>query len=271
LPLDAYVQDNSQNNAIDQATNELIARCMRAKGFTMAQPTAFQQALSQADNAPPGTTEPYGVTSMAQAAQYGYSSPVSAAIQRLKAKYHVGHYGAHAVVGAGSLLFGPKESPAYNVALIGYPSGNPPVGYDTVKGCTGQAYAALDGGPAPVDPHNLVGSLAGTAEQETESNPQVVQAMSGWSACMHRQGYTYQTPMQAAAVSWPASPSPLEISTAKADVACKQRTDLPGIWERVEAGYERSLINQNAAALAQVKQATAAEIRRAESVLSKDQ
>ena len=42
-PLDAYVADNSQSNAIDQATTELIDKCMRAKGFTVPPPTPAQQ------------------------------------------------------------------------------------------------------------------------------------------------------------------------------------------------------------------------------------
>ncbi len=267
LPLDAYTQDNSQNNAIEQATNELIAQCMRTKGFTVPPPTPLQEAVQQESESQTPDTEPYGVTSLSQAAQYGYSAPITPAMRRLRAKYHLGSFGAHATVGPKSGIFSPKESPAYNTALIGYASGIPPVGYDTVKGCTGRAYDELDGGPTPVDAHSLVGGLAGTAEQETESDPRVRRALAAWSACMRGNGYSYQTPMQAASESWPNSPTPLEISTAKADVLCKQRTDLPSLWQDVEAGYERALITQNATALAQVRQRINAEVGRAEAVL----
>lgn len=267
LPLNAYTQDTSQNNAVEQATNQLIAKCMKAKGFTVPALTPLQQAVQDESATEDTDTEPYGVTSASQAAQYGYSSPVTAAMKALRAKYHIGNYGSHAVVGPDSGIFTPKESPAYNTALIGYASGIPPVGYDTVKGCTGQAYDELDGGPTPVDPRGLVGSLAGTAEQETESNARVQQALASWSSCMSQHGYSYQTPMDAASKSWPSSPSPLEISTAKADVLCKQRVNLVSLWQNVEAGYQQTLITQNTTALEQVKQRINAEVRRAETVL----
>jgi hypothetical protein len=257
LPLDGYVADNSQTNAIGQATQELIEKCMRQKGFTVPPPTALQQEIDQVTSSST-FAEPYGITSMTQAAQYGYSSPVPAGVKPVP---HVTHYGP------GSNL-GPKESPAYYEALVGYPSGVPPAGYDTVKGCTGQAYDELDGGPTPVDPHDVVGTLGAEAEQETQSNARVIQVMAAWSSCMTGKGYSYQTPMQAAAAQWPTSPTPLEISTAKADVSCKEKTNLPLIWQRTEAGYQATLVNQNAAALGQVKQATDAEIRRAESILA---
>jgi hypothetical protein len=267
LPLDAYTQDNSQSDAIEQATNELIAQCMRAKGFTVPPLTPLQQAIQQESNSVTADSEPYGITSLTQAAQYGYSAPVTAAMEQLRAKYHLGNFGPHATVGPDSGIFAPKESPAYNIALMGYASGIPPVGYDTVKGCTGRAYDELDGGPTPVDPHSLVGSLAGTAEQQTQSDPRVQRALAAWSSCMRGRGYSYQTPMQAASESWPDSATPLEISTAKADVLCKQRVNLPSLWQSAEAGYERTLITQNAVALAQVKQRISAEVGRAETVL----
>jgi hypothetical protein len=258
LPLDAYVADNSQSNAIDQATTELIDKCMRAKGFTVPPPTPVQQELSQLTSSSQ-LQEPYGLTSAHQAAEFGYSSPISA---KIKLPHHINSFGPGTI--------GPKESPAYYTALIGYPTGVPPAGYDTVKGCTGQAYNALDGGPAPVDPHDVVGTLAGQAEQDTQGSSVVIRALAAWTSCMAAKGYSYQTPMQAASAKWPQSPSPLEISTAKADVRCKEKSDLPLIWQRTQASYERQLINQYAGALAQVKQATGAEVRRAEAALARN-
>lgn len=257
LPLDAYTADSAQSNAITQATNELIAACMHAKGFTVPPPTKEQLALQASSSQ---LDEPYGITSMTQAAKYGYSSPVPVSATQ-----------AHPqpVKSFGPGTDGPKESPAYYTALVGYPSGIPPPGYDTVKGCTGQAYDDLDGGPAPVDPHDVLGSLGGEAEQETEGSSAVVAVLAAWSKCMAAKGFTYQTPMQAATVQWPEAPSPLEISTARADVSCKQQTHVPLIWQETEAHWQEVLIQQNYAALQQVKQATAAEISRAEKVLAR--
>lgn len=256
-PLDAYVADNSQSNAIDQATTELIDSCMRRKGFTVPQPTAAQQELAQLTSSSQ-LQEPYGLTSAHRAAEFGYSSPTAA---RIKLPHSIRSFGPGTI--------GPKESPAYYTALMGYPAGVPPAGFDTVKGCTGQAYNALDGGPAPVDPHDVVGTLAGQAEQDAQGSSVVIRALAAWTSCMAAKGYSYQTPMQAASAKWPQSPSPLEISTAKADVSCKAQSDLPLLWQRTQASYERKLINQYAGALAQVKQATAAEVRRAEAALAR--
>jgi hypothetical protein len=257
-PLDAYIADNTQSNAIDQATTELIDKCMRAKGFTVPPPTPAQQELAQLTSSS-SLQEPYGLTSAYQAAEFGYSSPVAAKIKL-----------PHPIRSFGPGTIGPKESPAYYTALTGYPSGVSPAGYDTVKGCTGRAYNALDGGPAPVDPHDVVGTLAGQAEQDTQGSSVVIQALAAWASCMAAKGYSYQTPMQAASAKWPQSPSPLEISTAKADVSCKAKSNLRLIWQRTQASYERKLINQYAGALAQVKRASAAEVRRAEAALARN-
>ncbi len=261
LPLAGYEADTSQQDAIDNAEDELTARCMHGKGFTMPAPTAAQKALQAftAKSAQSGATQPYGITSASYAAQYGYGPPITPG----SAPSHV----TTAAPGT-TISLGPTESAAFNVALVGYASGEPPPGQNTTKGCEGQALRQLQAGPRTPDPVGLVSQLVADSQQQAQSAPAVIRALARWSSCMAASGYHYATPMQAMTAQWPVPASQVEIATASADVSCKNRTKLVSIWLTAEAAAQRTLIQSNAVALDQIKQAYAAEISRAEAVLS---
>ncbi|MGH3302879.1 MAG: hypothetical protein ACRDOK_14575 [Streptosporangiaceae bacterium] len=260
LPLAGYEADTSQQDAINNAENELIAQCMRAKGFTMPPPTAEQQDLQAlaAKSAQSGADQPYGITSAAYAAQYGYGLAFAPG----SAPSHV-----TTVAPGTTISFGPKESAAFNIALVGYASGLPPPGQNTFKGCQGQTLQRLQAGLDTPDPKGLVGQLMAESDQQAQSAPQVIQVLTRWSSCMAADGYQLATPMQAMHLQWPVVASPTEIAVAKADVACKNRTKLVSVWLTAEAAVQRALIQSNAVALDQIRQAYAAEIRRAEALL----
>jgi hypothetical protein len=264
LPLDAYVTDASQQTAINQATQELVADCMRARGFTMPPESTAQklaQALSQQDDsaATNGVVGPYGLTSMSQASKYGYGAHLPPGFSPP----------AHPVHPAdGVINVGPTGSPAFELALTGYAAGTAPDG-STIGGCQGKADSAIYSHTVSAALGNLLGQLQAQSLAETENDPAVAAVLASWSSCMAAKGFNYKTPMQAASAHWPLlTPTPQEIATAEADVTCKEKTSLALIWTRVEAGYQRTLINQNAAALQQAKQDVATQVSRAEAVLS---
>lgn len=260
LPLAGYEADTSQQDAINNAENELTAQCMHAKGFTMPAETTAQkdfQALL-AKSAQSGADQPYGITSAAYAAQYGYGPPLAPGSAPSTVT----------TLGPGSTLnLGPTESAAFNIALVGYPSGQPPPGQNTIKGCEGQALQRMQAGPDTPDPKGLVDQLIAESEQQTQAAPQVIQVLARWSSCMAVGGYQYASPMQAMGTQWPVPATQVEIATAEADIACKNRTKLVSVWLTAEAAVQRTLIQSYAVALDQIREAYAAEIRRAEAVL----
>jgi hypothetical protein len=64
------------------------------------------------------------------------------------------------------------------------------------------------------------------------------------------------------------APSQAEIATAEADVACKAKTGLPGVWLAVQAGYERELIAANQTALQALMRWQNERVLRAERVIA---
>ena len=82
-----------------------------------------------------------------------------------------------------------------------------------------------------------------------------------WSACMAAAGYRYAGPLDPPKdARFQDARTPLEISTAEADVACKQRTNLVGVWFAEESARQRSLIEANRPALELARTAFRAEL-----------
>jgi hypothetical protein len=124
------------------------------------------------------------------------------------------------------------------------------------------------------------GTLAGIAALSTDidndvaHDPAVKNAARAWSACMAKNGYTFDQPqavwgqeLQAmygngqrnlgAPVS--ASAQQAQLAAAVTDSDCTQSSDLAGIYLAVQASYEQQLVNANQQALsAAVKQYRAA-------------
>jgi hypothetical protein len=78
---------------------------------------------------------------------------------------------------------------------------------------------------------------------------------------MRAAGYSYDSPMAPAADPRFRGPlSPAETGTAVADVDCKGRTNLVGVWFTVESEYQRPLVHDHAAALTLAAAAVRAEL-----------
>jgi hypothetical protein len=254
LPLTAYALSNQDLATIRNASNVLIQRCMESKGFTY--PVTVTPA-----GAPPPVSEPYGLVSAADAASYGYSQPGSAG---------TGSASTGSGPAAGSKLpnlteLEQKHGQAYIAALFGTTSGE--TGTTSANACINANKALFSHGPQASSDLNLVGELTTQSEQLTESDKRVSQVERAWSLCMKSDGFDFATPMAAAAAAWPATPDSTEIATAIADVRCKSKTNLPGVWLAVEAAYQRRLISSNESQLAELRIELRAEIDRAASLL----
>jgi hypothetical protein len=257
MPLDNFFLTDQELAVIDAAVQIRTASCMRSRGFAAAAtPVAAGQPAAQ------GLTEPYGINDPEQAARYGYASP--AAVNGIRG----GHKSPRRV---------PRRTSAWWIAMIGAtppgPRATPPdhAAARDPEGCFPQAttqimqyqHAAHDG----VD-IGLPGQLAQLAVDDTAADSRVRRAEARWSGCMSAAGFRYSTPDAAESARWPALPDRAEIATAVTDVACKQRTNLPGIWLATQAGYERELIAANGSRLHAVKKFHAAAAHRAELVVA---
>jgi hypothetical protein len=159
-----------------------------------------------------------------------------------------------------------QHGTAWTSALLGFVPGAR-AGAPQDQGCFQMAdaelYGPINGNPDP-DP---VPALAIAAAQWTQSDSRVLAVERMWSRCMARHGFRESTPAQAEQRNWPATPTPVEIATAEADVACKVATDLVNTWLTVEAAYQEALVAQNLTALSQLQANFGALLRRAEIAL----
>ena len=250
LPISAYQLSGQQRSAEHYVAQRLLQTCMARYGFSYLPGLSSKSIADNARVLQVFDSRRYGVSSAAAARAYGYNLPPW-------------------VTGSGPTDLKAQMSPAELLALAG-PAARPgsrPVAAtrlvirDTpipAGGCEGQAgrdllaagiLQSLPGG-------GLAADIEGQAYARAQSDRRVLNVYHAWSACMRQYGYRYATPLKAATdPRWnlSAPPTRAEIQTARADVACKLRTNLLGITFAVESDYENAAIAQNAAALAELK------------------
>jgi hypothetical protein len=239
LPLDAYLVPVADLDRIGQARRVLIHGCMQRLGYSYP-------PLVTSPPAGPSTWNErrYGVADPAMAARYGYG---------LGARDPATHparpdeTGANAPTTAQVHALDGTASKANGVPV---PSG----------GCTGQANQQLTGTASPTE-LDVPQQLSAAGFNQSSRDPAVVRATAAWSRCMKTSGYTYASPLDPPGdPRWGGSPLSSQIAAATADVACKRRTNLVGVWFTVESAYERRLIADNRSVLSRVRAANAAQI-----------
>ncbi|HXC79256.1 MAG TPA: hypothetical protein VNU19_19660 [Candidatus Acidoferrum sp.] len=242
FPLDAYSQTPDQTNNYRHAVAILEQDCMKRFGLALPRvpitsaETAIHSGL-------------YGVTDMSTAKTDGYHSP----------------YELHP---AGQPP--PDPTPAELAVL----TGSGPANYQGAPvpkgGCLGEATSRIDDGAPKLAAPGLNQNLEQDAHQRSTGDSRVRAALTAWSDCMHTNGYNYADPLAAvddSAFSGP-TPSAAEITTAVADVGCKNRTNLLEIWASVETAYQNRAIEENAQELADIKKAVDVEARNAAKIIS---
>jgi hypothetical protein len=253
LPLDTYANVAfSQQTVLSEADTLLTQKCMSSRGFVYS----IQATPSQAETLVQTAEYPFGVTSAADAATYGYGQPSSSG----------GPRAGPAFLG-GFQTFGDlaKQARAWTVALLGYAPGAR-IGPRPSEGCLSEASNELYGSRGGLsDP---VPQITFQAASWTESDPRVEAVDAAWSRCMAARGYRYNTPQQAAGAHWPSKPTSKETATAEADVDCKQAVNLDNTWLAVEAAYQSALIDQDLSTLAGLQGSFRGMLHRAEALLS---
>ncbi|WP_103337281.1 hypothetical protein [Amycolatopsis sp. CA-126428] len=247
LPLDPYFgPPQGHQETLEKAKTILITKCMREKGF------AYQPDTGGGTAQPSAPLPGYGLNDLQAARERGYSPSGAGSVQ--------------AAAGPGRIPTLDKlvqeHGAAWVKALHGFlpPDTAGPGGCLSTAAVSAPEYDRLD--------RELPGRLAGQASERTRGDGRVVAATSAWSACMAESGYAYKSPAEPPKQKWPTPPSPAELATATADVTCKARTNLAGIWLAVQTGYQQTLLERNAPALKQLQDAWQAVLKNAERIVA---
>jgi hypothetical protein len=259
MPLEAYQAiSTQQQEALADASNQLVQQCMAARGFqdtsSSSPPFSSVATLEQVE------ANGAGLTSVTQARTFGFVRPKGAGAAPSGPQI----IGFVSAFGFGQSL---KAGRAYAEALFGFGPGTG-AGPGGHLGCLQQAskqvYGALFGEPTP-DP---VPQIAEQAASFTQTDPRVRAVIRAWSACMARHFYHYASPSQVEGQHWRSPPNKAEIATAVADVTCKAQVNLLNTWLAVEAAYQQALIAQNLTTLSGLQANFAPLLRRANTALA---
>lgn len=254
LPVDTFTLRPKQ-----QATSEyLVYRaqqdCMRRFGFRylphltegyIAEATATQREYA---------SRRYGVSDRAMAAEYGYhlsdASTGSRAPQAVNSLSEAER----------TVLSGRTKSGGEPGSVRGEPV---PEG-----GCVGEAARTVQGDTSVSARKGdaLVARLRRELFVRSRTDPRVTAVNKKWAACMHERGFTYRDP--AAAVDDPrwdlqnTAPTRGERAVARADVACKLRTNVLGVNFAVESELQNSAVAEHTDELNSLREQRDAESRR---------
>ncbi|MER8184709.1 hypothetical protein [Kitasatospora sp. NPDC094015] len=118
-------------------------------------------------------------------------------------------------------------------------------------GCSGEARRTLATdarGPSPV-----ADRLMSASYPRSMNEPDVKQVFAEWSACMAERGFHYNAPMEAnddpAFHAGAVGATRTEISTAVADLDCRETHHVAEVWHAAEARLQAEAVDQNLADL----------------------
>ena len=235
-PYAALSQANNDGLAPNESSYALAQACLDAAGYPGAGNVPFAVSLGPANLSFAQPWGAWGYLGTAPAQQYGFRAPAGSALSTLG-------------IDANPAAANPADLPQAEQAAIGTCS------------TIGQEFTdAVGKGP-------LAGilTLSNDIANDVLKDAAVKKATQQWSACMARNGYTYQQPQNVffdqiqkmfggkrqislgATVSNAANQA--QIAAAVADATCTESADLAGIYFAVQASYEQQIVNANQQAL----------------------
>ncbi|QFQ94959.1 hypothetical protein F9278_00695 [Streptomyces phaeolivaceus] len=247
LPLDAYVLTKEQYQSYLKAQRLLIRECMSRFGFDFR---ALDVVLDpeKVPDLRPDKTRYYFLVDANSAAASGYRAP------------------DRTPSGGNDEGSGEDTTPtaAERAVLAGSNAGKQVAGERVPKGgCQGEANRATLGEDGTATFMKLPNERV-AIRARVDADERVRDVFAEWSTCMDKSGYDYDDPMQANDDDRWKTPAPAggaEIQVAKADVDCKRRTNVVGVWWAVQAAYEKQYIEKNAERMADVKHTVDAVLR----------
>jgi hypothetical protein len=236
LPLQDYSLSAGQIQQTDRARLVLIDHCMRRFGFR------YHRELPKPPHGSTDLGRRYGLTDLALAARNGYRLTAPKAPKR------------------------PELSAVEDAVLLG--GGAPAVGAVTVPrgGCLDEANRRLDAKAPPGADIQLGQRMMFDSFTRSQQDSRVKQAFTTWNRCMAESGYHYPSPLAPFGDRTLQQDAKRGVQVATADVRCKQRSNVVGIWFTVESAYQQRMIEQNGTALRRTRQAIDARLRTAAAV-----
>ncbi|MEU9130039.1 hypothetical protein AB0D08_18340 [Kitasatospora sp. NPDC048540] len=240
LPLQDYIPDAEQLHRLDSAQRILTDQCMSRYGFRFRVPDLPEAPPAEAENA-----RRYGLYDEAAAAASGYSTHEE---DRPQKPPMPSMDPAETLVLGGTGRADAKTMPRSQEEAERSGAGDGEVNGVKVPigGCRREAYLRLWAPTAAsVDPMK-VQDMDAEGYDRSRQDSRVVKATEQWTSCMAEHGYHARNPVSPQAelgLDQGAFASPAGLAAAVADVGCKRRTNLVGIWFAVESAYQRSLMD----------------------------
>jgi hypothetical protein len=257
-PYAALGQSDNDGLAPGESSYALSQACLATAGYPNAGNVPFAISLGPANLAFAQPWGAWGYLGTAAAQQYGFRAPVGSALSTLGIDVN---------------------------SAPGNPADLPPAEQTAMGKCATieQDFTdAISKGP-------LAGivTLSNDIANDVQKDAAVKKATQQWSACMARNGYSYQQPQNVffdqiqkmfggrhqinpgATVSNAANQA--QIAAAVTDATCTGSADLAGIYFAVQASYEQQIVNANQQALnsavQQYKAAYATELKKLPALL----
>ncbi|WP_326628726.1 MULTISPECIES: hypothetical protein [unclassified Streptomyces] len=262
-PLDGYAATYEEEVTLKRAQNILVTQCMAEFGFKYRAPEP-PEATKSAPN-----SRIYGVVDMATATRYGYKAPVASGSEPQKQQVDLSE--AETMVLRGPRNQKPDTLPRSleeakkkktKTAMVNgkqIPAG----------GCGRKSFLELYAPTTQSVDALYVFNLKVEANSRTRKDSRVLAVNKKWSKCMATAGYKVTNPMDPAqeiGLANDALSSPEAINAAKADVTCKEKVNLVGVWYGVETAYQRQSIDRNAEVLDLAKRQLADRLKLAASL-----
>jgi hypothetical protein len=227
---------NNDGLAPGESTNALASACMTAAGYPNSGNVAFSISIAPANLAFAQPWGEWGYLGVAEAQQYGFRLPPGSALSALG-------------IDAPSPGSDPASLPAAEQTAA-----------DKCATIVQDFSNASQGGP-------LAGiqTLSNDIYNDVLHDAAVKNATQAWTACMGKNGYSYQQPQavfhqeiramygerQFISLGDPvsAAANQAQLAAAVTDADCTQSADLAGIYFAVQASYEQQLVNANQQAL----------------------
>jgi hypothetical protein len=248
-PYAALGQSDNDGLAPGESSYALSQACLAAAGYPNAGNVPFAISLGAANLAFSQPWGSWGYLGTAEAEQYGFRVPPGSALSNLGIDVNPGPAN-------------PADLPQAEQTAMG-------------KCATIEQDFTEAVGKGPLAG---ISALSNDIADDVQKDAAVKNATRQWSACMARNGYSYQQPQTVffdqlrkmfggsrdinVGATVNAAANQAQIAAAATDASCTQSADLAGIYFAVQASYEQQIVNQNAQALsAAVQQYKAAYAR----------
>ncbi len=250
FPLDAYEATSEQREVLGRARVTLVAQCMKRFGLKYSAP-----GFSGSPGSSPLNGRIFGVVDMKIAAQYGYQNPVA-----LKSPVKPKQKELSPVEDLA--LNGEKDARPADVMISQEEAGRKGEGKRKINnlavpigGCSAEATRRLYYPTKASLDVLYIFNLKGEAESRARADSRVREVNERWSKCMSESGFRVSVP--SSVVSELGLQDALQgqsaIAAAKADVDCKSKVNLVGIYYAIHCAYQNQLIDAQAESLTLAK------------------